>query len=222
MSMYEASVRVPLLVEGPGVPQNRTETDFVTLIDLFPTFIDMANGHMPNAVLQGNSLAPYLGLLSQQTREGRPDFAVTEYTAEETNTPQFMIRKGNWKYIAFGHQAPFQHYQPQLFNIAEDPLEVNDLSGSPATQAVIRELDSQLRQVVDYPEVVERMAEENRENVRQWMASYTTEEWHMQVLAAYQGADQGDIDKLQRWLDQTGEFRPANFMDLHISGMQFV
>merc|ERR1712232_38739 len=190
MSMYEASVRVPLLVEGPGVPQNVTVTDFATLIDLFPTFLDMSRAPaLPDAGLQGFSLAPYLGIRPQRNLASRPDFAISEFTAEETNTPQFMIRKGEWKYVVFGQEAPYQNYKPQLFNINEDPLEINDLANEPSAKDVVRELDSQLRGIVDYPTVARKLNDENRENVRRWMSSYNKEGWEHLVLAAYEGAD---------------------------------
>jgi len=210
--MYEASVRVPLLVEGPGVPQNKTVTDFATLIDLFPTFLDMARAPaLPDAGLNGFSLAPFLGMRPQRNLASRPEFAISEFTAAMTNTPQFMIRKGAWKYVAFGQEAPYQNYKPQLFNVDEDPLEINDLVGEPSAQYVVRELDSQLRGVVDYTAVAKKLNDENRENVRKWMSAYTREQWQNLVLTAYGGADQSDIDKLVRWLDMTGEFAmPAN------------
>lgn len=207
MSMYEASVRVPLLIEGPGVPKNITVEDFATLIDLFPTFLDMAHAPtLPDAGLQGFSLATYLGIQPRRNLAARPDFAISEFTAEETNTPQFMIRKGDWKYVAYGQEAPYQNYKPQLFNILNDPLEISDLASDPSFRDVAHELDSQLRGVVDYPTISKRLNIENRENVRAWMAAYSEKEWKDLVMAAYKDADQGDIDKLMRWLDMTGEF----------------
>jgi arylsulfatase A-like enzyme len=40
-ALYEASVRVPLLMSGPGIVRNRRIKNLVSLIDLCPTFLDM-------------------------------------------------------------------------------------------------------------------------------------------------------------------------------------
>lgn len=43
MTHYEGSARVPLIIAGPGVPAaGRTETSLVSLLDIFPTFVDLA------------------------------------------------------------------------------------------------------------------------------------------------------------------------------------
>jgi arylsulfatase A-like enzyme len=45
--MYEASVRVPLVVAGPAVPQTqrgRTVTDLTSLLDVFPTVVHLMQG----------------------------------------------------------------------------------------------------------------------------------------------------------------------------------
>merc|ERR550514_1329089 len=49
MVAYEASSRVPLVIAGPKVKRNEVET-LVTLVDLMPTFLDMAGAPMPPRV----------------------------------------------------------------------------------------------------------------------------------------------------------------------------
>ena len=59
-ALYEASARVPLIVAGPGLQQGVISDELVSLIDLFPTLMDMAGlGHRP-AGLDGVSLLPTL------------------------------------------------------------------------------------------------------------------------------------------------------------------
>lgn len=119
MSMYEPSARVPLIITGPGVPAGKIVREFTTLIDLFPTFLDIAQvSQLPDADLQGYSLAPFLNL---QPKRGslavRPAHVVVEYAGEEVNAPQFMLRFGDLKLIQYGEQPPFISYPPQLFNV---------------------------------------------------------------------------------------------------------
>ena len=41
-SMYEASTHVPLIVRGPDIRRGKTIDTPVSLVDLYPTFMDMA------------------------------------------------------------------------------------------------------------------------------------------------------------------------------------
>ena len=119
MSMYEPSARVPLIVTGPGVPAGRIVREFTTLIDLLPTFLDIAQvSELPDAGLQGYSLAPFLNLRPKRgSLAARPAHVVVEYAGEEVNAPQFMLRLGDLKLIQYGEQPPFISYPPQLFNV---------------------------------------------------------------------------------------------------------
>ena len=41
-TMYETDVRIPFYVRGPGVPKNASALGLISLIDIGPTFIDLA------------------------------------------------------------------------------------------------------------------------------------------------------------------------------------
>lgn len=56
---YEESIRVPLIVRGPGIPANRTSSHLVGNTDLAPTFASLARAHIPSFV-DGRSLLPLL------------------------------------------------------------------------------------------------------------------------------------------------------------------
>ena len=81
MSMYEPSARVPLIITGPGVPAGIRVGDFTSLIDLLPTFLDIAQvTRLPDAGLQGYSLAPFLKIPTRRKSvEVRPAHVVVEY-----------------------------------------------------------------------------------------------------------------------------------------------
>ena len=58
-----------------------------------------------------------------------------------------MVRKGDWKLILYaGHP-------PQLFNLFEDPREVQDRSGAPETETIQAELEAELRKILDPDEI---------------------------------------------------------------------
>jgi len=121
MNFFEHSARVPLIMAGPGVAQG-TAANACSLIDLLPTFIDIAGGteQMLGEPIDGRSLMPLA--------RGEPDpvdEAIGEYCAEMTPYPVIMVRRGKFKYIHCDVDPP------QLYNVVEDPLEKLNLANSP-------------------------------------------------------------------------------------------
>ncbi len=55
---YDPSVRVPLLISGPGISKGKTSQELVANIDLAPTLLDIANGRS-GKTMDGRSLLPY-------------------------------------------------------------------------------------------------------------------------------------------------------------------
>jgi arylsulfatase A-like enzyme len=58
--MYEGSVRVPLIVSGPGVTARGRSAALAELVDLYPTILDLAGCAYERERLDGISLAPIL------------------------------------------------------------------------------------------------------------------------------------------------------------------
>ncbi|CAH0056726.1 unnamed protein product [Clonostachys solani] len=117
MSYFESSVRVPLLVNYPKWFEPHRVSKNVSTLDILPTVCDLA-GTKPSPYLpmDGVSMMPHL-----QGKEGH-DEVFAEYTGEGTVRPLFMIRRGPWKYIT----CPAD--EPQLFNLARDPDELDNLA----------------------------------------------------------------------------------------------
>jgi N-acetylglucosamine-6-sulfatase len=65
-SAFEADVRVPLIIAGPGIGHNRTVPELAQNVDLYPTFTQLA-GATPTEPVDGHSLVPLL-----RARSGRP------------------------------------------------------------------------------------------------------------------------------------------------------
>ncbi len=128
-SLYEWSARIPLFIARPGASAGQTATP-VSLIDLPPTLLELA-GIEAVRPMAGRSLVPAL--------EGRglPDIPiVSEYHGEGIMRPSFMVRLGDWKYI-YCHRP-----KPQLFNLADDPGEWQNLAGQPECRAIEAQLQS--------------------------------------------------------------------------------
>jgi arylsulfatase K len=201
MNMYESSVRVPLIVAGPGLLEGATIDNVVSLIDLYPTLVDMGRATAPDDP-DGESLMP---LLAGRTTASR-NWALAIFTGCSANTSMFMLRRGNWKYVAY------PGYKPQLFNLKDDPQEVHDLAD--LRTSMVNEMDRRLRSIVDYEEVHGRWLQYCRTAFRQWRGQVTTQPVHLkeygadiaaasyeQIMAnTYIGWDERWSKKLDDWL----------------------
>lgn len=139
MSFFEHSARIPLIIAGPGVG-NRSVGEPVSLLDMLPTFLDIAAsaGQVapdPATDLDGRSLWPLL-----QGAVDNPDTgeAIGEYCAECASHPVFMIRRGKWKYIHCEVDPP------QLFDLSSDPFEQKNLGNDPAQAQKVAEFQSEI------------------------------------------------------------------------------
>ena len=133
-TFFEWSARVPLIVRWPRVFKPRRVSSVVSLIDLMPTLLDLGSAGIrttPVEPLDGNSL---VRLLENGADAQWPDKAISEYTADGVCAPCRMIRKGSYKYI-YIHGHP-----PQLYDTANDPRELENLSGAGRTASIEREL----------------------------------------------------------------------------------
>lgn len=152
-SLYEASVGVPLLLSGPGLPRNKVSRQMVSHVDLFPTLVEGAGAALTDAdaELQGVSLWPAANG-NDATRTG---FA--EYHAQGSKAAAFMLRDGAMKLIYHvGMPA-------QLFNLQRDPHELHDLAG--VEPVIAQALEKKLRIICD-PEAVDARAKADQ---RQWV-----------------------------------------------------
>ncbi|XP_067463651.1 arylsulfatase K [Thunnus thynnus] len=143
MSMFEGSSHVPLLIMGPGLMSGLQVNQLVSLVDLYPTVLDIA-GISPVGNLSGHSLLP---LLSKSKRQ-HPDWVLSEYHGCNVNASTYMLRSGKWKYITY---ADGQSVHPQLFDLTLDKEELHNVVHKfPDVQ---EHLDKLLRSIVDYPKV---------------------------------------------------------------------
>ena len=112
--LYEPSIRVPLLIRGPGIPAGRHRSQFVANIDLAPTIVQ-ATGAQPGRVMDGRSLIPFAK--DKLLQSGR-DILL--------ETPTYAgVRSPNWLY------AEHVTGEKELYNLARDRYELNSLQTNP-------------------------------------------------------------------------------------------
>ncbi len=67
-NLYEHSLRVPLILAGPGIPADRQDERLVYLLDIYPTLCDLCSIPIPGSV-EGLSMVPMLNNAKTITRE---------------------------------------------------------------------------------------------------------------------------------------------------------
>lgn len=112
-SLYEHSMKVPLILKGPGVPKGKDFDAFAYIHDIYPTLSELA-GIPKREDLDGISLAKVLSGEHKQVREAL-------FTAYR-NTVR-AVRDQKWKLIRY----PERDYT-QLFDLENDPEEINNLA----------------------------------------------------------------------------------------------
>jgi arylsulfatase A-like enzyme len=147
---HEECVRVPLIVYDPDASADATRgsasSAFVEAIDLAPTFIEAFDGPKLDHIFEGRSLLPWLRNGSSGNWR---DFVVSEldYSFQEARLElgiepararAYMLRTGDWKYVLF------ENFRPQLFDLKNDPCELDDRGADPALEPVREELHERL------------------------------------------------------------------------------
>lgn len=125
---YEGLVRVPLIWRGPGRLGAGLRSDaLVELIDIAPTLLELAELPIPPRML-GRSLLPILSGATAPHRHR--DFVRCEYydaLAQPDGSFATMYRDERYKLVVYhGHQLG------ELYDLAEDPGEFNNLWDDPA------------------------------------------------------------------------------------------
>lgn len=127
---YENSTRVPMIIVPPVgcnvLDENAVDHRLVELRDIMPTLLDIAGIPIPPQV---NGMS----LLKKDGKESCRDYVYGELWEDIRSSR--MIRKGDYKLI----YSPYDN-KSQLFNLAEDPMECNDLSPDNAYTAVKKEM----------------------------------------------------------------------------------
>jgi len=124
--LYEGGIRVPTLVSWPGsVPAGETIDATTCILDWMPTFCALAGR---STQLEGGGKCIWPVIAGRQRGESR-----TFYWRRGSKV---AVRQGNWKLIANADWT-----RPELFNLAEDPCEKENLaSGLPQKVAELSSL----------------------------------------------------------------------------------
>ncbi len=132
-TLYDATLAVPLLLRGPGVPAGRVVEDVVSLADVTPTLLAAAG--LPALPGDGRDLA---GFWSGDPPPDRAAYAETLATRLAHGwSPLHALRTDTWFYV----RAP----RPELYAVEADPDQLENLwveSRPPAVTQAGERLDA--------------------------------------------------------------------------------
>lgn len=151
--IFEASLRVPLLIRYPGAgPTGQVRRELVSIVDLLPTILAAADVAVPAEtramMTEGQSLLP---ILAGQTEASGLVwrtylFAEMTYHTPDIHRPSRSLRGSRYKLIRT--YPPFERGSGglMLFDLAKDPHEtinrVDDPALTPVRRRLLRQLDA--------------------------------------------------------------------------------
>jgi len=115
-NLYEHSMRVPLIVAGPGIAADKRSEAMCYLFDVLPTLGKLCGVATP----PGSNGREFTAVLKDPSQPARP-FLMFGY-----KSIQKALSDGRWKLIRYPHVD-----RTQLFDLQADPYETKDLSTLP-------------------------------------------------------------------------------------------
>lgn len=145
--LYEESIHIPLIIADPRERAGKQTSDaLVTLVDMAPTMLDLGGIAVPPA-MQGRSLLP---LLADPARPWRDAFFMEHLYRHGPAPPTRIepsegIRTREWKYINYVDRSGA--LSEELYYLADDPLEMNNLSQDQQHAAQLKSMRAQWQQM---------------------------------------------------------------------------
>jgi len=112
-SVYEHSMKCPLVIAGPGIPEGQASDAFTYLIDLYPTLCGLTGVAAPDG-LEGHNLSGIWNGTKDKVRGA---------VYLPFRNVQRSVRDERWKLICYP-----QINHMQLFDLKNDPHEIHDLA----------------------------------------------------------------------------------------------
>jgi arylsulfatase A-like enzyme len=133
---FEEAYRVPLILNGPGIPAGRQVQQIASLTDLAPTLVKLTTGgEFP---CHGRSLLPLLGYEGAEWESE----AFAEFHGQRFFYTQRTLWRDHYKYVFNGFD------EDELYDLAADPYEMRNLAHDPTYQAVLEEMAVRMWQII--------------------------------------------------------------------------
>ena len=153
---YEEALRIPLVISNPVLFSDhniQNSMALATLVDLMPTFMEIANVSNPPTGLAGTSLLPIIqdGTPVQDsilfTYDDTKAGSNSQWSAVNAANRIRCIRTEKWKYSYYFDAAGAYYNQYELYDLENDPSEYTNLAYDPAYKEVRKILEKQLHKL---------------------------------------------------------------------------
>jgi arylsulfatase A-like enzyme len=137
--MYEESLRMPFLIRWPAVIRPGSRSNAMALnVDFAETFLDAAGVPVPNG-MQGRSLVPLLH--GRAPADWRTSMYYRYYhdPGDHNTRAHYGVRTTTHKLIYF-----WKKEQWELYDLVNDPLEMNNIYGQPGQEQLTATLKTEL------------------------------------------------------------------------------
>jgi arylsulfatase A-like enzyme len=145
---YEESLRVPLVIRGPGVPKGQEIDGQVGNIDFAPTLVDIADA-TAGRTMDGISLVPTIRNPKRQPEraleiEALERLFIGDIPVNAWDRPYTGVRTDRYTYVVWTETA-----EAELYDRKTDPYQLDNHSGDPAYAGIEQRLAAKLRKLDD-------------------------------------------------------------------------
>jgi arylsulfatase A-like enzyme len=140
-NMYEHSLRVPLIVRGPGVPLGMRICELTQTPDIYPTLLGLVGATCPGTVT-ANNLVP---VMQDQPSLRKHLFSRYFDCQRSVRDSRYKLIRYYTQHIAGTDQSPGCD-KVQFFDLQRDPWETQDWYGKPGYESVIETLATALHE----------------------------------------------------------------------------
>lgn len=152
-NVYEHSVSVPLVFCGPNIPKGQKNSALAYLHDIFPTLCGLTGLEIPTSV-QSKDLTPVINGEKKEVRESMlyaynswpGDLLKKHSLRHNPGGGHRAVRKGDYKLIVSAKHDVFTY---QLFNLKNDPWELENLADKVAFKSKKEEMLTELQKLID-------------------------------------------------------------------------
>ena len=141
--MYEESLHMPLLMRYPNhISPGTVKNDLLLNVDFAPTLLSLAGIETPKDI-QGKSFVPILKSKKEKPFRDAVYYHYYEYPYWHHVQPHYGIRTERYKLIHYYYDMD----NWELFDLKNDPIEVNNIYNNPANKALISNLKIRLEEL---------------------------------------------------------------------------
>jgi len=162
--LYDPSVRIPMIVYDPRMKYKADKSnELVALVDIAPTLLELTNTSIPDE-MQGHSLKPLMQADEKTNGDvkWRQEIFLENMMTIQNYPRMEAVRTHKWKYVRYFDKKKDQRYadmsvasingeQPiyeELFDIVNDPNEINNLINEPTNQKIVKKLRAKNAELV--------------------------------------------------------------------------